>query len=664
MANIFTDTFEANNLDLWTATGNSPQIAAAQDGMEGSYCLECLSDAYVSKDLAVNEYYLAFKWRSDYDPAADYSGELCSFWNGASELARVNRNLTSHFLEITRGSTLLATGTIELLYGYTYDIEVHYKPLNSGGAFQVKVDGVLDIDYSGDTTDGAEDLTSFRLGGVAAGGRLCYAYFDNVKVDDAYWVDSYYDYVGQIPLTFTPQAETYGSHSYEGQIPLIFTPQAETHGSHFYVGQIPLTFTPQALSGIDSKYEGLILHRLIPIADYEPVPAGSSTTIPASTGGWAMGGAGVWVSSTPASDTIPEIDVTTGLPTVSLTGFVFGGGTTEVGEAEAVSTFPQADEIVADDEGGFVLCAPQVPEVTGGAATTFPASEVIEAEVGFKLGGTGVWGQVAPADLPSDVLVSTGGFVLSGTGFPLDPGVVPTATVIVPTGGFVLGGRRPDPVEIIYPDVLDRVIISTGGWEFGGDEGVLESIPASTIIESDGAIFLLNGAGLATSKFPPITVIIGDALGGFVLAGPDAAETYEAWVLNGQAFEPSVWSGFNFNSFAVKGGQAYACGDAGIYLLGADHDAGETIQTGARIGPVNFGGDREKRIRGIQYGQGGKNTRVRVLSDEGNVGVFTPERDGRVVVSRDIQGREFTIDIMDFEELSHCEIVPLRLARR
>ena len=685
MANIFTDTFEANNFDLWTATGNSPEIAAAQDGMEGSYCLECYSDAYVSKDLAVNEYYLAFKWRSSYAPAANYSGELCSFWNGASELARVNRNLASHFLEITRGSTLLATGTTELLYGYTYDIEVHYKPLNSGGAFQVKVDGVLDIDYSGDTTDGAEDLTSFRLGGVAAGGRLCYAYFDNVKVDDAYWVDSYYDYVGQIPLTFTPQAETYGSHSYEGQIPLTFIPQAETHGSHFYVGQIPLTFTPQAethgsdfyvgqipltftpqaLSGIDSKYEGLILHRLIPIADYEPVPAGSSTTIPASTGGWAMGGAGVWVSSTPASDTIPEIDVTTGLPTVSLTGFVFGGGTTEVGEAEAVSTFPQADEIVADDEGGFVLCAPQVPEVTGGAATTFPASEVIEAEVGFKLGGTGVWDQVAPADLPSDVLVSTGGFVLSGTGFSLDPGVVPTATVIVPTGGFVLGDRRPDPVEVTYPDDLDRMIISTGGWEFGGDEGVLKSISPATLIESAGAIFLLSGAGLATSKFPPVAVIPGDGLGGWILGGPDAAEVYECWVIGGQSFEPACWSNFAFNSFAVRGDKSYAAGDLGIYVLGADTDNGEPIQSGVRIGKVNFGSAGTKRIRGVVFGQeAGGQTRVRVRTDEAEA-VFAPERDlDRVVVSRDLQSSEFIVDLMDFKELSHLEITPLRLARR
>jgi hypothetical protein len=114
----------------------------------------------------------------------------------------------------------------------------------------------------------------------------------------------------------------------------------------------------------------------------------------------------------------------------------------------------------------------------------------------------------------------------------------------------------------------------------------------------------------------------------------------------------------------VKGGQAYACGDAGIYLLGADHDAGETIQSGARVGPVNFGGAGTKRIRGVVFGQGGKSTRVRVRTDEAE-GVFAPDRDDdRVTVSRDIIGSEFTVDLMGFSELSHLEITPLKLARR
>jgi hypothetical protein len=371
------------------------------------------------------------------------------------------------------------------------------------------------------------------------------------------------------------------------------------------------------------------------------------TIIPTSTGGWALGGAGVWASSTPGTTEIPA--------DADPTGFYLGGG------SEAISTVPQADEIVP--EGGFAFCG---PGVSGNAATSEPPQDVIEPAGGFALGGEGVWSQVAPADLPSDALVGTGGFVLGGTGFSLDPEVTPTATVIVPTGGFVLGGRRPDPVEVTYPDDLDRVIISTGGWEFGGNEGVLEStIPPDTLIESAGAIFLLSGAGLATSKSPPIAVITGDGLGGWVLGGPDAAEIYEAWVLGGQSFEPSCYSGFNFNSFAQHHGQSFAAGAAGIYLLDAsDTDAGETVHSGVRIGPINAGADRDKRLRGIQFGDGGPDTKVRVNSEEGK-GVFATDRDdNRIVISRDIQGRNFTIDLMDFKEISQLEMTFLRLARR
>ena len=385
---------------------------------------------------------------------------------------------------------------------------------------------------------------------------------------------------------------------------------------------------------------------------------GATDPIPASTGGWKMGGAGTWASTTPTATVIPAIDPATGLPIVSLTGFVFAGGTTEAGVAEVTTTLPQADVIVA--EGGFAFCG---QEVTGGAATTFPATTVIEPAAGFKFGGAGVWGHVKPEDLPSAVLVGSGGWVLEGTGSPL--AVTPTATVLVPTGGWKLGGLRPDPVEVSYPEDLDRVIISSGGFEFCGDPvGVLATTPTATVIPSDGAIFAIAGAGLATTRMPPIAVITGDALGGWVLAGPDAAEVFEAWCLSGQAFEPSVFSGFDFNSFAVKGGQVYAAGEDGIYLLGADHDAGETIQTGARIGPVNFGGAGTKRIRGVVFGDGGPSTRVRVRTDEAE-GVFAPDRDtDRVTVSRDLQASEFTVDILNFEELSHLEIFPLKLARR
>lgn len=435
------------------------------------------------------------------------------------------------------------------------------------------------------------------------------------------------------------------SWEYSGGIPLTLIPQGVYGGSREYIGEVPLTLTPQSICGGSHGYEGYVPLRFTPVSSYEPVGAGSETIIPVSTGGWVMGGAGILADTTPPTTVLPAV--------ASVLGFTFGGA------GEADSATPASDALVGS--GGWKFCG---VSATGAMATTYPPTEAIVPTGGLKFDGAGVWGQVAPEDLPRAALVGSGGLLLSGTGLALDPGVAPTTTILVPTGGWKFGGIRPVPVDVTYPDDLDRAVVGSGGFELGGEEDSWGSFsPGITIIDSPGGLLVLNGAGLCATRLPLVSVIVGE--GGFVMAGAEPAEVFEAWCLSGQAFEPSVFSGFNFNSFAVKGGQAYACGDAGIYLLGADHDAGETIQSGARIGPVNFGADREKRIRGIQYGQGGKNTRVRVLSDEGDVGVFVPERDdNRVVVSRDIQGREFTIDIMDFEELSHCEIVPLRLARR
>ena len=83
------------------------------------------------------------------------------------QLARVRRNPTTGFLEVRGGTgsgTLLATGTMAVNVAPLL-IEVHYKPHDTAGVFQVRVGGVLDIDFNGDTTDGATAIDGIRVGG-------------------------------------------------------------------------------------------------------------------------------------------------------------------------------------------------------------------------------------------------------------------------------------------------------------------------------------------------------------------------------------------------------------------------------------------------------------------------------------------------------------------
>lgn len=183
MARVFIDGFEAGDLKLWDAAPGT-SVVAAVSGMDGSYCLYIsASGEYVKKTIPSNdEYYVAFLYRP---VDVTWSKDICCFYNGTTLLGSLRRNGTTNVLEIYRGVTLVETGTISNFINTTYLIEVCYKPAeNPNGVFQVKVNGVLDIDFSGDTTDGPIAIDGFQLGLDA---WTSYGYYDNIVIDDATW---------------------------------------------------------------------------------------------------------------------------------------------------------------------------------------------------------------------------------------------------------------------------------------------------------------------------------------------------------------------------------------------------------------------------------------------------------------------------------------------
>ena len=187
MARVFIDGFESGKTDLWDLVVGA-WIVTGIAGMDGTYCLSCDSfgDYYAHKYVpAAPEYYLAFRYRGS---NASYASSMCYFFNGATQLARVRRNPATGLIEIRRGTgygTLLATGTIAVNVGTPILIEVHYKPHDTAGVFQVRVGGVLDINFNGDTTDGATAIDGIRVGGD--GGYYSSCWFDNVVLDNAAW---------------------------------------------------------------------------------------------------------------------------------------------------------------------------------------------------------------------------------------------------------------------------------------------------------------------------------------------------------------------------------------------------------------------------------------------------------------------------------------------
>ena len=300
-----------------------------------------------------------------------------------------------------------------------------------------------------------------------------------------------------------------------------------------------------------------------------------------------------------------------------------------------------------------------------GAIANLSAVPVINAHAGIVLGAS----LSLRSPIPVPVVVSDEEIaVMLGASCDLQS-QIPGAIAIPCTAGLYLGASL-NLVSVLPKPV---VIPCTAGLLLGVAAGLSGGLfiptatpsdaplPLSAEIPATASLLLGCNLGLASSPLIPVEIpcqaglLLGVAL-------MEAAEDYETWVLTGNAFSPSAYSGWNFNSFALYRGNYYAAGDDGLHLLGGEDQAGIPIHSGARLGPINFSTDRQKRLRSMRLGATGDAVQVRIAGENGE-GYFEKQGD-RVVVSRNLQSHDFLIDIQEFEELSFIEIVPLILATK
>ena len=363
---------------------------------------------------------------------------------------------------------------------------------------------------------------------------------------------------------------------------------------------------------------------------------------------------------TAALTVIPLIDiVSVTTDPLSRNGcFVFGG------EASVVDWI-DPDITAFTAEGGFKF---------SGVATMPdrwidpPTTEAYTSSGGFAMAGVGAVALIDPAQLINAV-TAQGGFAMGGVGVVVSFEDADLITEIVSEGGFVFWGEFfTGPVWIDPVITVPLELTSSGGLEMGG-QGVVELLTPDIFIvavdqgqEFDGD-FKFQGQGFVELLTPAIDLI--EASGGFYFSGlgvVEGDEYHETWVLSGYHLEPSLYTGFDFNSYATFHGKAYGAREDGIYLLEGEDDDGTPIVTGMRLGPLNFGTEHEKRLRYIRPGNTGTEIEAQVKAGE-EKGIFYQDGE-RIPVSRDIQGKEFTIDIQGFEKLDYLEIMPLVLLKR
>lgn len=175
---------------------------------------------------------------------------------------------------------------------------------------------------------------------------------------------------------------------------------------------------------------------------------------------------------------------------------------------------------------------------------------------------------------------------------------------------------------------------------------VNESLILYESVAATGHFYLSITEGMKLN----VTIIIGD-------------EVYDCFVLNTPKFLPSVYSGFNFNSYCEYQGRAFGANSEGLFELTGETDNGDTIHTGAQFHETDFGMRNQKRFRKAYIGISGASPVMVMETDDGERKAYTINNKGKVDASRSIHGKEWTLSVADFDTLENIYLVPVILSR-
>lgn len=140
-------------------------------------------------------------------------------------------------------------------------------------------------------------------------------------------------------------------------------------------------------------------------------------------------------------------------------------------------------------------------------------------------------------------------------------------------------------------------------------------------------------------------------------------EFYECYVLNTPKFHPSMYSGFDFNSFCVFENRAFGANDTGIYELTGDTDAGNTIHTGIIFSNTNFDLPNQKRFRRGYLDISGTSPKMILETEGGQRQAYAIDEQGKMVASHELKSKSWILSVADFETLSSMKLIPVILTK-
>jgi hypothetical protein len=140
-------------------------------------------------------------------------------------------------------------------------------------------------------------------------------------------------------------------------------------------------------------------------------------------------------------------------------------------------------------------------------------------------------------------------------------------------------------------------------------------------------------------------------------------EFYECYVLNTPKFMPSMYSGFNFNSYCVFENRAFGANDTGIYELTGETDAGNAIHTGIILSKTNFNSPNQKRFRRGYLDISGTSPKMILETEDGQRQAYAIDEQGKMVASHELKSKKWVLSVANFETLDSMKLIPVILTK-
>lgn len=148
MARLWTEGFEMQDEYFWDTAVGSISTGTARSG-NASWLLSAGDDRKNVNSLG--EFYMRIGWRFGTTVLAT----PFQWRNGTTVIGGIRHIASPNCFVAQVGTTTVATGTFSISTDTWYEIEVHVKIDNTLGSIQLKVDGVMDINFAGDTQPAA-----------------------------------------------------------------------------------------------------------------------------------------------------------------------------------------------------------------------------------------------------------------------------------------------------------------------------------------------------------------------------------------------------------------------------------------------------------------------------------------------------------------------------